>query len=139
MQGPATIDALARVPSRVQLFCFSAVTWNPHRIHYDPDHARSEGYPDVLVQSHLHACFLVQALTQTLGPEAIIRRFSFQNVAFATAEEPLTCSGALHASRRVPDGLELEYELTETDSRGDMCARARATVLMPTAESQVSE
>jgi hydroxyacyl-ACP dehydratase HTD2-like protein with hotdog domain len=56
------IEPLRRTPSHLQLFLFSAATANPHRIHYDQSYARSEGYPDVIVQAHLHAAFLYEAL-----------------------------------------------------------------------------
>ncbi|MDW6064467.1 hypothetical protein SAZ11_49175 [Streptomyces sp. FXJ1.4098] len=38
----------------MQLFRFSAVSWNAHRIHYDAEFAASEGFPDTVVQSTLH-------------------------------------------------------------------------------------
>ncbi|MFD4972430.1 hypothetical protein [Streptomyces sp. NPDC058424] len=41
-------------PTTAQLFCFSAVTWNPHRIHYDAPYARDvEGHDGVLVHGPL--------------------------------------------------------------------------------------
>lgn len=48
---------LIKQPTHVQLFRYSAITWNSHRIHYDQKYAAEEGYPDVLVQSHLHGAF----------------------------------------------------------------------------------
>ena len=61
-----TIGPLVRTPDRLQLFAFSAATWNTHRIHTDPGYAASEeGYPDVLVQSHLHAAFIMSARCAT--------------------------------------------------------------------------
>jgi 3-methylfumaryl-CoA hydratase len=39
-------------PGALQLFRFSAVTWNSHRIHYDQEYAREvEGYPNLLIHS----------------------------------------------------------------------------------------
>ena len=40
----------------VLLFRFSALTYNAHRIHYDRDYARAEGYPDLVVQAHCRPC-----------------------------------------------------------------------------------
>ena len=43
-------------PDAVQLFRFSAVTWNSHRIHFDQEYAREvEGYPNPLI----HAPYLL--------------------------------------------------------------------------------
>src|SRR3546814_17257187 len=56
-------------PSVTQLFRFSAVTWNSHRIHYDIEWARHEGHKGVLVHSHLHAATALRPLTDGLGPD----------------------------------------------------------------------
>jgi hydroxyacyl-ACP dehydratase HTD2-like protein with hotdog domain len=128
---PADVTAVQTVPTRLQLFMFSAATWNAHRIHYDPDHARDEGYPDILVQSHLHASFLLQALRHTVGPEARITRFAFDNRAFALPGERLTCRGSLVSSGSTPDGLEATYDLDEVNEKGDVCVWGSATVLLP--------
>ena len=77
------ITPLIKRPTTVQLFRFSAMTWNSHKIHFDKPHAQSEGYPDVLVQSHLHGSFLVQAVMDWAGPEAHLAGFRWQNRAIA--------------------------------------------------------
>jgi len=48
-------------PTTVQLFEFSAITWNPHRIHFDAPYARDvEGYDDVLVHGPLLGAWLMR-------------------------------------------------------------------------------
>ena len=54
------LPRLTKRPTALNLFRFSAVTWNAHRIHYEPEYARSEGHPDILVQAHLHGSYLSQ-------------------------------------------------------------------------------
>lgn len=120
-----TIGPLVREPDRLQLFTFSAVTWNTHRIHTDPGYAAHEGYPDVLVQSHLHACFLMRALRDAVGPEGgRVVRFGWQNRHFAVAGDRLTCEGR----RTGADGPLVDYELQETNGEGTVCVTATATV-----------
>ena len=82
-------------PTEVQLFRFSAVTWNAHRIHYDLPHARAEGYPGILVQSHLHGCFLAQAVLAWGGPGSRLLRFSWQNRGVAVPGDELACTGTV--------------------------------------------
>jgi hydroxyacyl-ACP dehydratase HTD2-like protein with hotdog domain len=129
---PATLtvgEAIAPMtvtPSEVQLFRFSAVTWNAHRIHYDQTYARDvEGYPGVLVQSHLHGCFLMQAALDWAGPEAVVHSFSWQNRGLAVAGDELTCTGTVTdvtvQDARVRVGIDLE----ERNQRGDLCAPGR--------------
>jgi hydroxyacyl-ACP dehydratase HTD2-like protein with hotdog domain len=41
---------------------FCAATWNTHRIHYDRDYARSEGYRDLVVAGPIQSARLAQML-----------------------------------------------------------------------------
>lgn len=47
-------------PGTVELFRFSAATFNSHRIHYDAAYAREEGYPALVVQGPLVAARLAR-------------------------------------------------------------------------------
>jgi len=49
-------------PDSVQLFRFSALTFNAHRIHYDQDYARNEqGYPNVMAHGQLLLLLALEA------------------------------------------------------------------------------
>ncbi|WP_431906827.1 FAS1-like dehydratase domain-containing protein [Amycolatopsis thermoflava] len=119
-------------PTTVQLFRFSAVTWNAHRIHYDQSYARSEGYPEVLVQSHLHGAFLAEALFRWLGPNLRFREFSWQNKHFASPGDELTVTGTVTAVRRDAGVFLIETDLAEHNQDGALCAPGRAVVLLGT-------
>lgn len=120
-----TIGPLVRSPDRLQLFAFSAATWNTHRIHTDPDYAAREGHPDVLVQSHLHAAFLMRALRDAVVPEGgRVVRFAWQNRHPAVPGDTLTCDG----ERVAADGPSVDYELRERNGEGIVCVTASATV-----------
>ena len=114
-------------PTAVSLFRFSAVTWNPHRIHYDAAYALTEGYPDVLVHSHLHGCWLAECVISWAGSGAVLREFSWQNRDFAVPGDELTVTGQVVGikARRV------ECELAETNQRGELCAPGRAVIELP--------
>lgn len=108
----------------VQLFRFSAVTWNAHRIHYDTAYAQSEGYPDVLVQSHLHGCFLANAVLAWAGPDARLQSLRWENRGIAVAGNTLTVTGTITASH-VADGRQvIEVHLEERDEGGALCTLA---------------
>ena len=54
------------------LLRYSAATWNSHRIHYDRDYAKAEGYPDLLVHGPLQATLaldLLGAVSEAIAPE----------------------------------------------------------------------
>ncbi len=125
------IPALIKRPTNIQLFRFSAVTWNAHRIHYDKDYAKSEGYPDVLVQSHLHGCFLAQAVMEWAGPRARLAGFRFQNRGIAIPGDVLTCTGSV-VKAELRDGCGyIECDLEERNQRGELCAPGWACVELP--------
>ncbi len=127
----SVIPALVKRPTNAQLFRFSAVTWNAHRIHYDKQYAETEGYPDVLVQSHMHGCFLVQAVMDWAGPRSRLVGFRWQNRGIATPGDVLTCTGTV-VKAELRDGLGcVECELEERNQKGDLCAPGWARVELP--------
>lgn len=121
------LDELTVRPTPVTLFRFSAVTWNPHRIHYDQAYAASEGYPGVIVHSHLHGAWLAQMVLAWAGPRARLREFSWQNRRYAVIGDELRCSGRVVAV----DGRLVECELREENQDGAECAPGRAVVELP--------
>lgn len=66
------------IPDPTQLFRYSALTFNAHRIHYDRDYARDEeGYAGLVIQGPYIATLLLDHFIQT-NPKARVRRFSFR-------------------------------------------------------------
>ena len=121
MDNPQTTPLVAR-PTPVTLFRFSAITWNPHRIHYDALYAATEGYPGPLVHSHLHGAFLLEAALRWAPADARLAEFSWQNRAPAQPGERLTVTGEPVAG----DPGALEWVLRETKDDGTVCATGRA-------------
>ena len=62
---PVTVDP-------VLLFRFSALTYNAHRIHYDREYARAEGYPGLVVHGPLQALLMAE-LARSRGPAVRVR------------------------------------------------------------------
>jgi 3-methylfumaryl-CoA hydratase len=72
----------------MQLFRYSAVTHNGHRIHWDRAFCREvEGYPDLVVHGPLLATHLAEALRA--GREAWPTRFAFRAVAPVFVTTPI--------------------------------------------------
>ena len=80
-------------PGPVQLFRFSAVTYNAHRIHYDLPYARQqEGYPDLVVHGPFTAVKLLDyACRLNQRPP---QHFSFRGVAPIFVSQPIYLSRA---------------------------------------------
>ena len=62
------LPPLRHTTTTFQLFRYSAVTWNPHRIHFDETYAREEGHGGLALHSHLRAALALRCVTEGLGP-----------------------------------------------------------------------
>lgn len=90
-------------PSTVDLFMFSAATWLTHRIHYDADYARSEGYRCPVVQGPLQGAYLSQLLSRLARRNGgQLRDMTYRHQAVALAGQPLMIEALLTGF--VPDG-----------------------------------
>ena len=101
----------------VQLFRYSALTFNSHRIHYDVDFCRNqEGYDGLIIHGPLTATMLMEAVRE-LHAGRLLTRFSFRAVSPLTHVHPFS----LHA-RKVDGGLEL----WACNHRGELAMTATA-------------
>jgi 3-methylfumaryl-CoA hydratase len=75
-------------PTTVDLFRYSAATYNGHRIHYDQAYATGEeGYPDLVVHGPFTAAKLCDLATRTAG--APLKTFSFRAQAPLFVNQPV--------------------------------------------------
>lgn len=76
------------IPDETMLFRYSAITDNPHRIHYDLAYARSEGYPALVVNGTVPTMFLLEMFRAHVGGEPAAWRS--RNLAPIFCGSPLT-------------------------------------------------
>jgi 3-methylfumaryl-CoA hydratase len=102
---PAPVDETARRDwsmGPVELFRYSALTFNGHRIHYDLDHAqKTEGYPGLVVHGPLLATLMLMLAGEMVG-EGAIRTFRFRALAPVFAGE-----GFSACARERTDAIDL--------------------------------
>ncbi|KAI0306445.1 hypothetical protein B0F90DRAFT_1622992 [Multifurca ochricompacta] len=80
-------------PSPITLFRFSALTFNGHHIHLDPNYARgSDGYPERLVHGPLMALMLLETLTYN-HPDAQLKSFEYRALNPVVVNSNLTFYG----------------------------------------------
>lgn len=108
----------------IDIFRFSAVTWNAHRIHYDRARAESEGLPGLPVQAHLHGAWLAQVACSVGGQGARLRTLSWQNRAPAVAGDRVEVNGAIDSV----EGPLVSLTLTETGADGGVRVEGSASV-----------
>lgn len=109
-------ELVVRSFDAVDLFRYSALTCNSHRIHYDADYARErEGYPGLVV----HGPLLASALLSLAGSPAV---FEFRSRRPSYADEPLSflASSATGLMQiRGPGGdLRMEARRSDADPTG---------------------
>ena len=111
-----TLPKLKHAATPLQLFRYSAVTWNAHRIHFDPAYARQEGHDDVALHSHLRAALALRCVTEGLGPGWRIVKvvYRLRKPAYAPVELAYT------ARVTAIEGDMLTLELAEEHPSGDV-------------------
>lgn len=121
------LPVMTKQAGRAQLFLYSAITWNPHRIHYDRDYALVEGHPDVIVHGPLQGSWLTQYLTDWAGPGARLLTIGWQNRASALPERDVTFRGVVTGVD--DDVVHLDLQVHADDGR--LLMPGRASVRLP--------
>jgi 3-methylfumaryl-CoA hydratase len=96
------------------LFRFSALTYNAHRIHYDLEWARAEGYTGLVVHGPLQALMMAE-FARRHGEGLVGRTFAYRLVAPMTGPQALTVLAG-------PDGARV------LDAAGRVTARGQLTL-----------
>jgi hydroxyacyl-ACP dehydratase HTD2-like protein with hotdog domain len=82
--------SIALVPSASLLFRFSALTFNAHSIHLNPQYCREvEGYRNLLVHGPLTLVLMLSVLRSQLKPGEKVKTFDYKNLAPVYADEQL--------------------------------------------------
>jgi len=127
------LPAITKAPDNLQLFMFSAVTWNCHRIHFDADFAREhDGLPNVLTQRPLLGSFLAQLLTDWVGDNGRIRRLEWSNRGPAVPGDVLTCRGRVVSKTLIADRGVVECEIWIEKANGEIIVPGKAEVVLAT-------
>jgi len=102
----------------VELFLFSAATWNPHRVHYDQDYTRAvAGHPDLLVQGPLQAAHMFRLLVDALADGVKIRALEYRHLSVLHVAEPVQISGRLTAAGPMAASAQMWMVTRDSDRR----------------------
>ena len=110
------LPPLRHTATTFQLFRYSAVTWNPHRIHFDQAHARAEGHRGLALHSHLRAALALRCVTEGLGPGWQLTHVSYRLRRPVYAPADLLYTGRVTAV----DGDSVTLELIEENPSGEV-------------------
>ena len=108
------LPPLKHTATPLQLFRYSAVTWNPHRIHFDQPYARNEGHSGIALHSHLRAALALRCVTEGLGQEWHVTKVAYRLRKPVYAPAELTYTARVTAA----EGDSLTLELIEQHDSG---------------------
>ena len=123
------VPTLIKKPTYMQLFMFSAITWNRHLIHYNSDFAKKDGLPDVATHRALIGNFMAQMLTNWLGYAGKIRKLEWSVRATAVPGNTLHCQAKVVGKRLEADGKVAECDISVLNQKGDLIAPGKGVVL----------
>ena len=125
------LPPLTKTPSNTLLFLYSAITWNPQRIHFDKDYTLGEGYRDIIVHGPLRGAFLSQLLTRWIGETGTLKKLSYANRDIAYVNEPLTCKGRVTRTWIDNSNGYVECDIWVENGHGTRLTPGQATVILP--------
>jgi hydroxyacyl-ACP dehydratase HTD2-like protein with hotdog domain len=125
------IQPMVKIPTRAQLFMYSAISWNVHRIHYDSDYAKEEGHPTVLVHGPLQGAFLGQFLTDWMPPGGRLKKIAYSNRGRALPDEPFIMKGRITGKRVENDQNMVECDIWGENKAGEKVVVGTAVVTVP--------
>jgi hydroxyacyl-ACP dehydratase HTD2-like protein with hotdog domain len=126
------IPSLSLEIERVQMFFFSAATYNGHRIHYDQSWAQGvEGYQDILVHGPLQVALLARAITDWVGGRGRLVNYAVQNRATAFPGEQLRFKGTVTGKRQASETCLVELKVHGEKGQGQILMPGTATVSLP--------
>lgn len=132
LELPLVLPELVVEPSAMQVFMFSAITWNRHHIHYSRDAAVGEGHAGVVLQRALLGNYFARHAQGWLGAAGSVRRIAWRVVSSALTGQRLCCSGAVTGRLPEADKLLLRYEAGLRDEAGREIATAWGVLCVTT-------
>jgi hydroxyacyl-ACP dehydratase HTD2-like protein with hotdog domain len=139
-KSPANNELIGadRQPGELDLFMFCAATWLTHRIHFDRDYARSEGYRDLVVPGPYQNALLGQFLADFAAAHGgTLDYLEVRHRAPAFCGAPLRLSAAVAETNAGPRTAAVTLNVSvsgpagvvHTSGRAGLTLTASATVL----------
>lgn len=116
--APKTADfSITLTPTPMLLFHFSALTYNAHSIHLNPEYCRVvEGHRNLLVHGPLSLTLMLSTLRSQLGKDTQIRRIDYRNLAPLYVDEPMNiCVRKNENSGSSPDSQKWDVWVENKD------------------------
>jgi len=113
--------------TEVSLFLYNAAIWNPHRIHYDAPYTSDiEKHPAIVIDGPLQGDWLAQCVTDWLGSDGHLMKFSYSNRRAAYIGETLTATGEVIAKDTTARTVDVRLGIQ--NENGEVIAPGLATL-----------
>jgi len=113
--------------TEVSLFLYNAAIWNPHRIHYDAPYTSDiEKHPAIVIDGPLQGDWLAQCVTDWLGSDGHLMKFSYSNRRAAYIGETLTATGEVIAKDTTTRTVDVRLGIQ--NENGEVIAPGLATL-----------
>lgn len=99
-------------PTDILLFRYSGLTFNAHKIHYDRQYAKQEGYPDLLVHGPLTITLLLEWFSTLFG-DLTVKSFKYKNIAPLFANEKIQLA--------LKPTIENKFDIWIENGNGELC------------------
>lgn len=125
------ITTLVKQPTTRQLVMWAGASGDYNPIHYDKDFAQSRGLPGVVVHGQLAGCFLAQMVTDWIGEQGRLRKFTLTYRGMNFPGETLICKGTV-TKKYVEDGQHFVVANIWTQNpKGEKTVTGTAVVSLP--------
>ena len=137
-----SLPVLVKHPTTRQLVMFAGAAEEFYEAHYDKDFAISQGLPGVMVHGMLMTSFLGQLVTDWMGDEGTLKKFSCQYRAIdwprqmKTQPDPEDGETWLvkgKVTKKYQEGNEhlVDCEIWVQNGKGEITTPGKATVALP--------
>ena len=128
----AELPSLEKHPTYVSLFLYDVAIWASHRIHYDQDHARSEGLRDVVIVGPMQTAYIGQMLVNWAGGDpSCMKKISVSHRAMAHPGDTLTAKAVARRKHAEGDTNCVEFDVWVENQDGVHTTIGSATLALP--------
>jgi 3-methylfumaryl-CoA hydratase len=122
-------------PDEEDLFMFSAATWLTHRIHFDREYTKTEGYPNLLVHGPLQGSYLGQMMAELAGEYGgVLEEIEYRHHRPTFCGETLHCQATLTGASEASQSIVLVSDLRIVLSSGEVCTSGSAVIRVPVSD-----
>jgi len=131
VQEGTEITPLEKIPTTRTLVMYAGASGDFFELHYDKDFATGMGFPNVIIHGRLGSAFITQMLTDWVGAQGQVRKFSVQYRGNAFPGQKFICKGKV-TKKYVKNGEHcVECEVWGENPEGQKVTPGSAMVILP--------